>query len=670
MSLVTRTTPPRRRREKWRTPECEELTSFCRMSRVERLRTMREFAEQEIVIPDGPYKNRRFSCLRQPFSRLWFDLVDSGKWQRYFAAGTTQSGKTLSCFVIPTMYHLFEIGETVICGLPSMDIAGDKWREDFLPAIEASRYKDLLPDRGTGSRGGKFNSIRFKNGTTLKFMSGGGGDKKRAAFTARVVVITEVDGMDVAGEVSREADPITQLEARTMAYGDRKRIYGECTVSIEEGRIWQEVKGGSDTRIALQCPHCFSRVSPERKDLVGWSEATSDMEAKRLSHFRCPECQAPWSETDRRLANERSIVLHQGQTVVRDDEGNERIDGEGRDTATLGFRWSGVNNLFQSAGDIGMKEYKATLAEDDEKAEKELQQFYWTVPHKPDVKALMPLNSQRILERISVVYKKKQVPEWVEHVTVGVDVGMWLMHWVVTGWGKGARSHICDYGREEVPTQELGLEKAILNSLSSLRSKFDAGIDGRAVEQCWVDIGYQQDVILKFILGAGNVYRPAKGFGTTQYRRGYTDPKQKSETMIWTGDKVHLVHWPLKRANVMEIDVDHWKSFVHARLSSPKEAPGSMTLFDEEDRRNHTAFAKHLTAERQVEEFVDGKGTILRWEAVREHNHWLDALMLSTVAAHSLGVRLIENPTPTVQPVQKREPLLMPDGRPYLVTER
>ncbi len=47
-------------------------------------------------------------------------------------------------------------------------------------------------------------TIQFTNGATLKFMSGGGGDKSRAGFTSRVVVIIETDGMDEAGISSRE----------------------------------------------------------------------------------------------------------------------------------------------------------------------------------------------------------------------------------------------------------------------------------------------------------------------------------------------------------------------------------------------------------------------------------------------------------------------------------
>jgi len=116
-----------------------DLQWFLNRARPSRRRSLRQFAEQEIVVPDGPYAGRRFRCSRQPYSGLWFDAVDSGRWSRCVATGPTQSGKTLSCFVIPLLYHLFEIGETVICGLPDMDMAGDKWREDILPAIDQSR---------------------------------------------------------------------------------------------------------------------------------------------------------------------------------------------------------------------------------------------------------------------------------------------------------------------------------------------------------------------------------------------------------------------------------------------------------------------------------------------------------------------------------------------------
>jgi hypothetical protein len=202
-----------------------DLQWFLAEARPRRLRTMRQFAEEEIIIPDGPFVGRKFRCSRGLY-RTWFDAVDSGQWNRLVATGPTQSGKTLSAFIIPLLYHLFELGETVICGLPDMDMAADKWREDILPVIEQSRYRELLPRRGGGSRGGRVESIQLRNGATLKYMSGGGRDKSRAGYTSRVVVITETDGMDEPGQTSREADKITQLRPDPRLRQPQARVHG------------------------------------------------------------------------------------------------------------------------------------------------------------------------------------------------------------------------------------------------------------------------------------------------------------------------------------------------------------------------------------------------------------------------------------------------------------
>lgn len=82
----------------------------------------------------------------------------------------TQSGKTLACFPVPLLYHLFELGETAISRLPDMDMAADKWRENILSVIEKSKYPDLMPARGGGSRGGQVDAIQFLNGARMKFV--------------------------------------------------------------------------------------------------------------------------------------------------------------------------------------------------------------------------------------------------------------------------------------------------------------------------------------------------------------------------------------------------------------------------------------------------------------------------------------------------------------------
>jgi hypothetical protein len=83
------------------------------------------------------------------------------------------------CFVIPDAVPPVRGGRDGPVRVPSLDMVKDKWEEDLLPAIEASsRYRDLLPRRGEGSRGGNVESrVQFQNGATLRFMTGGGGDK-------------------------------------------------------------------------------------------------------------------------------------------------------------------------------------------------------------------------------------------------------------------------------------------------------------------------------------------------------------------------------------------------------------------------------------------------------------------------------------------------------------
>src|SRR5690554_7225306 len=98
--------------------ERSALQGMLSRCRVPKLRTMREFAESEVVIPDGPFEGRRFNCDRQPFTRLLYDAIDSGDYNRFFITGPTQSGKSLSAWVVPIMYHLFEVGETVIAAVP------------------------------------------------------------------------------------------------------------------------------------------------------------------------------------------------------------------------------------------------------------------------------------------------------------------------------------------------------------------------------------------------------------------------------------------------------------------------------------------------------------------------------------------------------------------------
>ncbi len=627
-------------------PTATDVRWFLRQARPRRMRSMRAFAEQEIVIPDGPYAGRRFRCDRQPYTGLWFNAVDSGLWSRCVATGPTQSGKTLSCFVIPLLYHLFELEETVICGLPDMDMAADKWREDLLPAIEQSRYRDLMPSRGGGSRGGRVESFQFRNGATLKFMSGGGGDKSRAGFTSRVVVITETDGMDQSGGSSRESDKITQLEARTRAYGGRKRIYMECTVSTEEGRTWREYQHGTRSRILLCCPACRAWVNPEREHLVGWQGAESQVAARHAGAFACPECGECWSHEQQTQANRQARLVHGEQALDADGA----VQGAAPATDTLGFRWSAVNNLFLTAGEIAADEWRASRSADEENAEREMRQFVWCLPLAPAKWEETALDAHELAARM-IDLPRGVVPSSAKQLTLAADLGKYLVHWIAVAWSPGAAGHIVDYGRLEVASQDLGVEQALLITLRELadlaREGWPVGsADGEhmAPRQCWVDAGYMTPVVYSFCRETGKRFAPAIGRGAAQqHRQWYNRPTQTGSIVKQIGEGFHINWLPTDKLYLVEVDADHWKSWVHQRLATPVGSPGAMSLF-RASPQEHLALAKHLTAETKTDQFVAGKGVVVKWERLRRQNHWLDALYNACAAGYYCGARLVDEP--------------------------
>ena len=105
------------------------------------------------------------------------------------------------------------------------------------------------------------------------------------------------------------------------------------------------------------------------------------------------------------------------------------------------------------------------------------------------------------------------------------------------------------------------------------------------------------------------------------------------------------------------------------RLTTPLGTTGAMSLY-QAGLNDHLALAKHLTAEQKVEEFVAGKGVVVKWERLRRQNHWFDALYNASATASFCGVRLVEQPPEPPAPKRANyHGFDRPDGRPWFDTE-
>ena len=659
-----------------------EFGWLAKHSRTPAIRTMREFAEQEFVIPKGQLRGTKLRIDRQPFVGPLLDAMDSGLYRRFAIVGCVQSGKTLVAFNLPVLYYLFEHREPVGVAIPTQELGRDKWINELLPTIQASRYRDLLPDSGFGSKGGWAEELHLRNGTHLRFLSGSGSDAKRSGQTFRVIAGTEVDKMDTAAASSREADPISQIEARTESYADEARIHLECTVSVKDGRIWREYQAGTASRLGCPCPHCGEYVTLEREHLVGWQQATTAREAARIAYFACPACGHALTADERAAMNRKALLVHRGQTIDRDGV----IAGEPPDTDTLGFRWNAFNNLFWKAGHIARKEWE-TLNQpsaEGESGEKYLRQFYHSIPWEPPQWDDAPLDARDVRSRFAgPEYTRGVVPSDTEFLSVGCDLGKRVGHWAAIAWRPQCVGHVIDYGTFDIPSDSLGVERAMLGALRDMRDQvwlqgWRLAGDESAVmvpSRVFVDAGYQPDTVKTFCRDSESWKRflPTLGIGISQQsrqlKRQYTAPTKLSKTTKFVGEHYHIV-WEAKAA-VFRADVsaDDWKTWLWQRLRTPPPEPGSLVLFNSSDRNEHISYAKQLTAEHPDPEFVPGRGMVFRWKHLSRSNHFLDATYLACASGHLAGVRLIQCPAAPRSAPRTPPPgqgLTMPDGRPWM----
>jgi len=173
----------------------------------------------------------------------------------------------------------------------------------------------------------------------------------------------------------------------------------------------------------------------------------------------------------------------------------------------------------------------------------------------------------------------------------------------------------------------------------------------------FVDAGYMAQVVYTFCRESGERFRPAVGRGAGQQQRQYYNrPTQTGSIVRYIGEGYHGNWLPAEQLLLIEVDADHWKSWVHQRLIAPVDKPGALTLFHTVNPNDHLSLAKHLTAETKTEEFVAGKGVVTRWERLRRQNHWFDDLYNACTAGHGCGVKLVEEELPEAEPEPQPRP--------------
>jgi len=277
-------------------------------------------------------------------------------------------------------------------------------------------------------------------------------------------------------------------------------------------------------------------------------------------------------------------------------------------------------------------------------------------------RAVEELTAPEITDKLNR-YPRGFVPLACQYLSMFVDCQKDVLYWAVCAWEDTFSGYVIDYGtfpdqrRPYFTVREVtrkltdvskakSVEGALLEGLHSLTANFlgrewkrEDGATMR-IERCLVDANYMSDTVYQFCRESSRAgVMPSHGQGVKASSLPFAMYARKP------GDRVgHYWRIPntAKRRVIRHvmIDTNYWKSFIHARLATPRGDAGCLSLFGEHGDL-HRMLADHLVAEYRVSNTAKGR-TVEEWSPRpgRPDNHWLDCLVGCAVGASMQGATL------------------------------
>jgi hypothetical protein len=258
---------------------------------------------------------------------------------------------------------------------------------------------------------------------------------------------------------------------------------------------------------------------------------------------------------------------------------------------------------------------------------------------------------------------RNAVPVGCEWVTAFIDVQGDVLFWMVAAWTQDFTGYVLDYGtfpeqrkryfslRDLSPSlsevyPNAGEEGRIFAGLKSLSDELlsrtwqrDDGTDMR-LDRLLIDAGYKGDTVFQAVRQSAHAARITPSLG-----RSITASNVPMEEYHKRAGERLGFHW-LLRPNTSRtmrhllIDVNFWKTFVHARLGVSMGDAGCLSLYGSKPA-NHRLLADHLISEYRIR--TEGRGRSLEeWKLLpsKPDNHWFDCMVGVAAAASICGASL------------------------------
>jgi phage terminase large subunit GpA-like protein len=226
--------------------------------------------------------------------------------------------------------------------------------------------------------------------------------------------------------------------------------------------------------------------------------------------------------------------------------------------------------------------------------------------------------------RLRQPYKLGDLPAGLVRLTMGVDVQKNRLVYAIRGWGSRATSWLVDRGELHGETHE----EEVWEDLADL---MQTPVHGALINLTLIDSGFRPgktfnvpvNRVYEFCRRHSRVARPSKGRATQSM------PVKRSKIEVTPKGS------PRKYSlELMLIDTDWAKSFVHEHARYPVDALGAWLLPDDIDER----YCAQIVSEARIRR-PSGHA---QWIQRSRENHFLDCEALNAAAGHLLNVQRIK----------------------------
>ncbi len=537
------------------------------------------------------------------------------RYRRVVAVVGSQMGKTDACLNVLGTRLEDDPAPALYVG-PTRNFVEGQLEPRLMAMLHSA--SELWARTGRGHRNKK--TAKSVSGVDVRLAWAGSATELAAA----AVALALVDERDRMGDLPGEGDPVELIEARGSTFADftmgvfSTPTLGDVEVEIDEAtglhfwrpaaredvesptwRLWQE---GTRFHWVWQCRGCGGWFVP-RRTLLQWPKRTTPVQVARLARLVCPRCGHEHTEADKPTMNAGGRFVAPGQAI--DADGNVTGDPPENDTAS--FWVSGLASPWRSFGDRARAFLAAAWSGDHGRLQATVNTGYG------ELFRLMPPGMRQVQEvqALKLPYRQGEVPDAALVLTAGVDVQADRLPYAVRAWGPRMESWLIEAGDLFGNTEE----PQVWTDLGRL---LDRDFSGHRIKVMNVDTGFRAHAVYEFARRFNSV-RPTKG--QAKLSRPIA-ASQIDVTVKGTALTRGLTLW--------HVDSDHFKSWVHGRLSWPPDQPGGWHLpADVSD-----SFCEQIVAETRILR-RDGSP---HWAQVRRENHALDCEALNVAAAYMLNL--------------------------------